>query len=180
MYLGWNFCEKALSSIEKKTAAAEGAGLSFLKSAAICLKIESLMTITEGEKLKAAPGAVGAGLLQLIRQQALAALRLAAPWQFFAFFLQHSIADIPPAASPAKTGVPASTPEASAKSRKADVRYFFIFKFSVFGKFGAVKNRFRRQFPVNQTVFRNDRSLPGKFGDDFFADLRRAELLLFL
>jgi hypothetical protein len=171
MYLGWNFCEKALRSIGKKTA--ESAGFSFLKSAAICRRIESLTTTTEGEKLKEAPGAVGAGLLQLIRQQAQAALKLAAPWQFFAFFLQHSIADIPPEASPAKTGVPASTPEASARSRKADVRYFFIFKFSVFRKLLAVSNRFRRQFPFNQTVLRNDALLPGKFGDDFFADLRR-------
>lgn len=88
----------------------------------------------EGEKLNEAPGEVGAGLLQLTAQQSCAALTVFAPSQSFAFFLQHSIADIPFSALPEKTGVPASTPEASAKSSKSDVSYFFIFSFTIFGK----------------------------------------------
>ena len=111
------------------------------------------MTTIEGEKLNEAPGEVGAGLLQLSVQQAIAALTLAAPPQSLTFFLQHSIADIPFSAPPEKTGVPASTLKASAESRKADVSHFFIFRFSVFGKLNAVKNQIRQRFPPDQTRF---------------------------
>ncbi len=82
----------------------------------------------EGEKLNDAPGEDGAGLPQFIAQQSFAALTLLAS-QSFVFFLQHAIADIPFSALPEKTGVPASTPEARAKSRKRDVSHLFIFKF---------------------------------------------------
>jgi hypothetical protein len=51
--------------------------------------------------------------------------------QSFDFFLQHSIADIPFSDAPEKTGVPASTPEASAKSRNKDVSQFFIYPLTI-------------------------------------------------
>lgn len=89
-----------------------------------------MMTAT-GEKLNDTLGDVGAGLLQFTAQQSCAALAVLTP---IFFFLQHSIADMPFAASPEKAGVPASTPMPSAKSRKSDVSQFFIFKFTIFGK----------------------------------------------
>ncbi|MDQ6786038.1 MAG: hypothetical protein M3033_04365 [Acidobacteriota bacterium] len=91
------------------------------------MSIESLIRITEGEKLTDAPGEHGAGLLQFNAQQSCAALTLFAP-QSLVFFLQHSITDIPFSALFDKDGVPANTPEASAKNRKTDVRHFFIYK----------------------------------------------------
>jgi len=89
--------------------------------------------MVEGEKLKAAPGEFGTGLPQFTAQQSCAALTLLAS-KSFVFFLQHSIASIPFSALPEKTGVPASTPEASAKSRKSDVSHFFIFNFTIWNK----------------------------------------------
>ncbi len=127
MYLGWNFCVEIFRSKENETT---GVGLSILSSAAICLRIESLTITAEGEKLKTAPGEVGAGLPQLTAQHNCAALMLLVS-QSFVFFLQHSIADIPFSALPAKTGVPASKPEASANSRKSDVSQFFIRRFTI-------------------------------------------------
>jgi hypothetical protein len=102
-------------------------------SGAICLRIELLITMVEGEKLNAVPGEFGTGLPQFIAQQSFAALTLLVS-QSFGFFLQHAIADIPFSALPEKTGVSASTPEASAKSRKSDVSYFFIFNFTIWNK----------------------------------------------
>ncbi len=64
--MGWNFCEKITRSNEKETFKA---GFSCPSSNAICLRIESLIMMVEGEKLKDAPGAVGAGLLQFTAQQ---------------------------------------------------------------------------------------------------------------
>ncbi len=89
--------------------------------------------MVEGEKLKDAPGAVGAGLPQFTVQHNCAALTVSAS-QSFVFFLQHSIADIPFSALPEKMGVPASTPEARAKSRKSDVSHLIII-FTVFHLF---------------------------------------------
>jgi hypothetical protein len=97
------------------------------------LRIESLMMTATGEKLNDAPGVFGAGLPQLTAQQSIAALTLLAS-QSFDFFLQHAIADIPFSALPEKTGVPASTPLASAKNRKSDVSHFFIFSFTIWNK----------------------------------------------
>ena len=88
------------------------------------------MIMLNGAKLNDATSEFGAGLPQLTAQHSCAALMLLAP-QSFAFFLQHSIADIPFSALPEKTDVAASTPEASAKSRKNDVRHFFIFNFTI-------------------------------------------------
>lgn len=88
------------------------------------------MTAT-GEKLTDAPGEEGVGLLQFTAQHNCAALTLLAS-QSLVFFLQHSIADIPFSALPEKTDVPASTPLASAKSRKSDVSHFFIFNLTLF------------------------------------------------
>ena len=65
MYLGWNFCEEISRSNRKEIL---GACFSALSNAAICLRIESLIIMVEGEKLNDAPGAVGAGLLQLTAQ----------------------------------------------------------------------------------------------------------------
>jgi len=97
------------------------------------LRIESLMMIADGEKLTDAPGAVGAGLPQFIAQHNCAALTLSAS-QSLVFFLQHSIADIPFSALLVNAGVPADTPEASAKSRKSDVSQFFISNFTICNK----------------------------------------------
>lgn len=130
MYLGWNFCEMVSRSNRKEIFEA---GFSALSNNAICLRIESLIITLEGEKLNTAPGEDGAGLLQLTAQHNCAALMLFA-WQSFAFFLQHSIADIPFSALPEKTDVPASTPEASAKSRNRDVSHFFIISFTILNK----------------------------------------------
>ncbi len=105
-------------------------GFSFLSSEAICLRIESLIIIAEGEKLNDAPGEEGAGLLQFTVQHSCAALTLFAS-QSLVFFLQQSIADIPFSALPEKAGVPANTPVASAKSRNSDVSQFFIFSFTI-------------------------------------------------
>lgn len=89
--------------------------------------------MVEGEKLKDAPGELGAGLPQFTVQHNCAALTVSAS-QSFVFFLQHSIADIPFSALTEKTGVPASTPEARAKSRKRDVSHFFILNFTILNK----------------------------------------------
>ncbi len=130
MYLGWNFCEEISRSNRKEIL---GACFSALSNAAICLRIESLIITLEGEKLNVALGEDGAGLLQLTAQHNFAALTLFAS-QSFTFFLQHSIADIPFSALPEKTGVPANTPEASAKSRNRDVSQFFIYRFTILNK----------------------------------------------
>lgn len=128
MYLGWNFCEKTSRSNEKETCLL---GLSFPNNAAICLRIESEILMADGEKLNDAPGEVGAGLLQFMAQHNCAALTV---FMSIFFFLQHSIADIPPSALPAKSGVPASVPPARAKSRKSDVSHFFIVKSTILNK----------------------------------------------
>jgi len=101
-----------------------------LSSAAICLRIESLTMTATGEKLKDAPSELGAGFPQFIAQHNCAALTVFA-LQSFVFFLQHSIVDIPFFALSEKTDVPASAPEASAKSRKNDVSQFFISSFTI-------------------------------------------------
>ncbi len=128
MYLGWCFWGKVSRSKAKETV---WIGFSRISSDAICLRIESLIKMIEGEKLNDAPGEDGAGLLQLTAQHNCAALMVFAP---IFFFLQHSIADIPFSALPEKTGVPATTPVASAKNRKSVVSHFFIFNFTVFDK----------------------------------------------
>lgn len=127
MYLGWNFCGEVFRS--KENEAASCVGFSRLKSDAICLRIESVMMTATGEKLSEALGEDGAGALQFITQQSCAALTDSAS---IFFFLQQSIADIPLAALPENTEVPASMPEASAKSRKSDVSHFFIYRFTLF------------------------------------------------
>ena len=79
----------------------------------------------DGEKLNDATGEFGAGLPQLTAQHNCAALMLLVP-QSFAFFLQHSIADMPFCALPAKGVAPASAPAARAKSKTTDVSHLFI------------------------------------------------------
>jgi hypothetical protein len=49
------------------------------------------------------------------------------------FFLQQSIANIP-FPGPENSGVPASTPPTSAKSRNRDVSHFFIFNLTILNK----------------------------------------------
>lgn len=63
--MGWNFCEKVLHSDENETFEA---GFSRPSNDAICLRIESLIMIVEGEKLNAKPEEVGVGLPQFIAQ----------------------------------------------------------------------------------------------------------------
>lgn len=71
MYFGWIFGE--IISRSNKIIGIE-TGFSFLNNSAICLRIESLIAIDEGEKLNVAPGAVGIGLAQLSAQHNRAAL----------------------------------------------------------------------------------------------------------
>ena len=128
MYLGWSFCGETLRSKEYATFEA---GFSLTSNAAICLRIESLIMMVDGEKLNDAPEELGVGLLQLIAQHNWTALTLSAPLQSITFFLQHSIADIPFSAPPEKTGVPANTPPTSAKNRKMEVSLLFILKLTI-------------------------------------------------
>lgn len=144
MYFGWNFCGKVLRSNEWKIF---WTGFSRAKRSAICLRIESLMIKLEGEKLNAAPGAVGAGLLQFTAQQSWAALMVLAS-QSFVFLLQQSIADIPFSVLPENAGVPASTPAASAKNRKSDVNHFFIYTITVLNRL-----KFCQEWDVRKAYF---------------------------
>ena len=89
------------------------------------------MIIVDGEKFREVLGAVGTGFPQFKRQHNWVPLTVLAPPQSNAFFLQHSIADIPFSAPPEKTGVPASTPPAIAKNRNSDVSHLFIFKLPI-------------------------------------------------
>ena len=127
MYLGWNFCGESSRSKEYETFEA---GFSLTSNAAICLRIESLIRIVDGEKLNDVLGELGVGLPQLIAQHNWAAVTLLAPWQSIDFFLQQSIPDIPFSALPEKTGIPARPPT-SAKNRKMEVSLLFIFKLTI-------------------------------------------------
>jgi len=63
MYLGWNFCEKVLRSNETFET-----GFSRPSNDAICLRIESLIMMTEGKKLNAELEEVGVGFAQFTAQ----------------------------------------------------------------------------------------------------------------
>ena len=102
MYFGWCFCEKISRSNEKETVSIT---LSFLSSNAICLIIESLIMMAEGEKLNDALEEVGAELLQFKAQHNCAADTSAVLSLLFALS-QHSIIRLLPVCR----GIPASTP----------------------------------------------------------------------
>lgn len=123
MYLGWCFWGKVSRSKAKETV---WIGFSRTSSDAICLRIESLIMMLDGEKLNDAPGEFGVGLPQFTAQHNFAALMLLALSQSIFFFLQHSIADIPFCALPEKGVAPASAPAARAKSKNRDVSHFVI------------------------------------------------------
>jgi hypothetical protein len=65
MYLGGNFCKKVSRSNENETFET---GFSRPSNDVICLRIESLIMMTEGEKLNAEPEEVGVGLPQFTAQ----------------------------------------------------------------------------------------------------------------
>ena len=90
--------------------------------------IESLTTEIEGEELNDEVGVVGSGLVQFNAQHTRAALASGERSSLFAF-LQHFIIWL--FMVPECSGVPASTPPASANTTNRVVSHLFIYRFTI-------------------------------------------------
>ncbi|CAN5276851.1 hypothetical protein BH10ACI1_BH10ACI1_08000 [soil metagenome] len=121
MYFGANFRGKISRSCENAIAEFEFCLIG--NSDAICLIIESLTVKAVGEKLNDELEDVGAESLQSKAQQMRATLASFDCSLLFAF-LQQAIIWL--FIFPECSGIPASTPPASAKTRKSDVSHFLI------------------------------------------------------